>query len=369
MFERFNLTDAADRLVGTWSGGMRRKLDVAMGLINHPRVLFLDEPTTGLDPEARAELWSEVAALSRDERARDPADHPLPRGGRPPRRPPRHRRPREDRRRRHAGGPEGRAARRRDPHRPRRPRRRPGRRVGPRRGSTGLASPRRRRRPGHRPRRPCRVPRPHRPVGARRRRRHRRDGHRRPPVARRRLPQPHRPGVPPGGPGDRPMTALAQTMYQSERHLRAFVRQPWFVAHGDHPAGDLAAAVRRPVPERHQDPGLRRGRRQLPRLPRPRRARDDRAVLVRLERHVDHRGPRPLDRRPVPGHARPPERDHRRPDDLPDGVAAHPGGDHRRPRPRPGRPLRGRPARLRRAHRCARCSSGRRSRRSPTPWR
>ena len=66
MFERFNLTDAADRLVGTWSGGMRRKLDVAMGLINHPRVLFLDEPTTGLDPEARAELWAEVASLSRD---------------------------------------------------------------------------------------------------------------------------------------------------------------------------------------------------------------------------------------------------------------------------------------------------------------
>ena len=66
MFERFSLTDAADRLAGTWSGGMRRKLDVAMGLINHPRVLFLDEPTTGLDPEARAELWSEVAALSRE---------------------------------------------------------------------------------------------------------------------------------------------------------------------------------------------------------------------------------------------------------------------------------------------------------------
>ena len=66
MFERLNLTDAADRLAGTWSGGMRRKLDVAMGLINQPQVLFLDEPTTGLDPEARAELWSEVATLSRD---------------------------------------------------------------------------------------------------------------------------------------------------------------------------------------------------------------------------------------------------------------------------------------------------------------
>ncbi len=45
---------------------MRRKLDVAMGLINHPRVLFLDEPTTGLDPEARAGLWAEIGALSRD---------------------------------------------------------------------------------------------------------------------------------------------------------------------------------------------------------------------------------------------------------------------------------------------------------------
>ena len=45
---------------------MHRKLDVAMGLIHRPRVLFLDEPTTGLDPEARAELWSEMAALSRE---------------------------------------------------------------------------------------------------------------------------------------------------------------------------------------------------------------------------------------------------------------------------------------------------------------
>ena len=66
MFERFDLADAANRLAGTWSGGMRRKLDVAMGLINRPRVLFLDEPTTGLDPEARAGLWAEIAALSKD---------------------------------------------------------------------------------------------------------------------------------------------------------------------------------------------------------------------------------------------------------------------------------------------------------------
>jgi ABC-2 type transport system ATP-binding protein len=65
--ERFGLTDAANRRVKTYSGGMRRRLDVALGLINRPRVLFLDEPTTGLDPEARADMWREVARLARDE--------------------------------------------------------------------------------------------------------------------------------------------------------------------------------------------------------------------------------------------------------------------------------------------------------------
>ncbi len=66
LLERFDLADAAGRIVGTWSGGMQRKLDIAMGLINRPSVLFLDEPTTGLDPDARARLWSEIEALSRD---------------------------------------------------------------------------------------------------------------------------------------------------------------------------------------------------------------------------------------------------------------------------------------------------------------
>lgn len=67
LLDRFGLTEAADRIVRTYSGGMQRKLDVAIGLIHQPRVLFLDEPTTGLDPEARADLWSEIARLATQE--------------------------------------------------------------------------------------------------------------------------------------------------------------------------------------------------------------------------------------------------------------------------------------------------------------
>ncbi|MFF1635157.1 ATP-binding cassette domain-containing protein [Leifsonia sp. NPDC058248] len=67
LLDRFGLTEHAKRQVKTYSGGMARKLDVAIGLMHRPEALFLDEPTTGLDPEARAELWAEIERMTRHE--------------------------------------------------------------------------------------------------------------------------------------------------------------------------------------------------------------------------------------------------------------------------------------------------------------
>ncbi len=64
LLRRFSLTDAGDRKVATYSGGMRRRLDIAMSLVGNPPVIFLDEPTTGLDPQGRIEVWQAVKELA-----------------------------------------------------------------------------------------------------------------------------------------------------------------------------------------------------------------------------------------------------------------------------------------------------------------
>jgi len=64
LLNQFGLTEAADRRVSTYSGGMRRRLDIAMSLVGKPQLIFLDEPTTGLDPEARIEVWKTVKELA-----------------------------------------------------------------------------------------------------------------------------------------------------------------------------------------------------------------------------------------------------------------------------------------------------------------
>ena len=128
LLERLGLAADADRLVKTFSGGMRRRLDLAATLVASPPVLFLDEPTTGLDPQSRNELWDllrELVARRRDAAAH----HPVPRGGRPAGRRHRRARPRARRRVRHAGRAEG-AHRRRADRRHGRVARRPARGRG-----------------------------------------------------------------------------------------------------------------------------------------------------------------------------------------------------------------------------------------------
>ena len=103
LLERVGLSEAADRKVGGYSGGMKRRLDLALALVHRPRILFLDEPTTGLDPQSRAVLWDEVARLAREDGVTvflttqylEEADLLADRVG--------DHRPRQDRRRGHAG--------------------------------------------------------------------------------------------------------------------------------------------------------------------------------------------------------------------------------------------------------------------------
>jgi ABC-2 type transport system ATP-binding protein len=101
LLERVGLTEAAERKVGGYSGGMKRRLDLALALVHRPSILFLDEPTTGLDPQSRSALWEEVGRLAREDGDGLP-DDAVPRGGRRPRRPHRDHRRRADRRRGHA---------------------------------------------------------------------------------------------------------------------------------------------------------------------------------------------------------------------------------------------------------------------------
>lgn len=68
LLDRFQLTEAAGRFVRTYSGGMQRRLDVALGLMHRPKVLFLDEPTTGLDPEARTAMWDEIIRVAESDK-------------------------------------------------------------------------------------------------------------------------------------------------------------------------------------------------------------------------------------------------------------------------------------------------------------
>jgi ABC-2 type transport system ATP-binding protein len=67
LLETLGLSEAADRVARNYSGGMQRRLDIAMGLVHRPKVLFLDEPTTGLDPEVRAAMWKEIERLNSEE--------------------------------------------------------------------------------------------------------------------------------------------------------------------------------------------------------------------------------------------------------------------------------------------------------------
>ena len=98
MAETFELTDLAQRLVITLSGGQKRRLDIALGVLHRPALVFLDEPSTGLDPQSRDNLWRHIRSTARRARRDGVPDHALPRRGGRAVRPDHHHRQRRDRR-------------------------------------------------------------------------------------------------------------------------------------------------------------------------------------------------------------------------------------------------------------------------------
>ena len=118
--ERLGLTEAADRVVRGYSGGMRRRLDLGASLVGLPRLLILDEPTTGLDPQSRNDVWAFIRELV-DDGTTVLLDDPVPGRGRQPGRPHRRDRPRQGDRRRHAARAQGAHGRRRPRAAPERP--------------------------------------------------------------------------------------------------------------------------------------------------------------------------------------------------------------------------------------------------------
>ena len=106
LLEAFGLAEAAATLVKNYSGGMRRRLDIAASIVVTPQLMFLDEPTTGLDPRSRNQVWDIIRTLVADGHD-DPALHAVPRGGRPARRRHRRDRPRQGDRRGDAGPAQG----------------------------------------------------------------------------------------------------------------------------------------------------------------------------------------------------------------------------------------------------------------------